>query len=244
MASPFFQFKQFAVWHDRCAMKVGTDGVLLGAWCPIPSLAKACAHTLDIGVGSGLITLMLAQRFQQQQQPFLIQAIDVDQDAIEQSAFNFQQSPWAQHLQAIHTPLQDFQPNMRYDLIVSNPPYFQNSLKNPDAARATARHTDSLSYNDLLFHASRLLADDGMIALVLPIEAEQEITTLAQQYKLMPTHITYVYPKPNKPIKRLLIAFTHSTPQPPTPITQYFHIESDTATRSEQYQDLTKAFYL
>ena len=257
MSSPFFRFKQFQVWHDKCAMKVGTDGVLLGAWSPLPSRERVRA--LDIGTGSGLIALMLSQRLQQSLCSFQICGIDIDENAVEQSQFNFAHSPWAEHLQAYHSTLQSWlfpipenqsplsdshSPIPSYDLIVSNPPYFQSSLKNPNQARATARHTDTLTYRELLAHSTRLLSADGIIALVLPAEAEQEIVSIAEEYGLYTTHLTYVHSKPGKPIKRILIAFTpHTTHLPATQIAHFF-IESDSSPRSEEYQALTSEFYL
>jgi tRNA1Val (adenine37-N6)-methyltransferase len=101
MGSPYFRFKQFTVWHDRCAMKVGTDGVLLGAWCGLPQVSNSCVRVLDIGTGSGLIALMLAQRLEQDRQDFAIYGIDIESSAVEQSRINFEQSPWASHLSAI-----------------------------------------------------------------------------------------------------------------------------------------------
>ena len=245
MSSPFFRFKQFQVWHDRCAMKVGTDGVLLGAWCPLPS--RECVRVLDIGTGSGLIALMMAQRtcaVDSLQLIVNIDAIDIDGGAVEQAAYNFQQSPWAENLHAYQSSLQEWHSETKYDLIMSNPPYFQASLKNPDSQRATARHTDTLSYGELLAHASRLLTADGTIALVLPADAEQEIVTLAHEHALSVTRLTYVHSKPGKPVKRILIAFTPSTTALPATQVAHFYIESDTAPRSEEYQALTHEFYL
>lgn len=240
MGSPFFRFKQFTVWHDRCAMKVGTDGVLLGAWCPLPSNHSVSSpyRLLDIGTGSGLIALMLAQRLNNSE----IDAIDIDQSAVEQTAYNFAQSPFASYLKVHHATLQewDAQP---YDLIVSNPPYFQSSLKNPNAQRATARHTDTLTYSELISYSSRLLTKHGILALILPIEAEAEIIRLAREHQLYPTHITRVHPKPDKPAKRLLIAFSPCA-NDSLPITYTFYIEGDNIPRSEEYQTLTKDFYL
>ena len=281
MSSPFFRFKQFTVWHDRCAMKVGTDGVLLGAWCPLPitkyPLPNSAASNspqgilypriLDIGTGSGLIALMLAQRLSSQSPTannlYTIDAIDIDADAVAQAQYNFEQSPWSFHLHAHHSTLQDWSPSLQrsnlqvkrssseanfkrsnlYSLIVSNPPYFQDSLKNPNAQRATARHTDTLSYAELIAHSARLLQEDGILALVLPIEAEQEILTLATDHGLHPTHITYVHSKPSKPAKRLLIALTPITDSQ-SPITDMMYIESENAPRSDEYKELTKDFYL
>ena len=255
MASACFKFKQFTVWHDRCAMKVGTDGVLLGAWCPVDSRASSFKSfksfkgfkgfkgfkVLDVGTGSGLIALMLAQRIQGTQ----ITAIDIDAGAVEQAKYNFSISPWSDRLECHQQALQEVEGKGLYDLIVSNPPYFQDSLKNPDSQRAMARHTDSLSYAELLKHGARLLTQEGIIALVLPIEAEQQIIALAQSLGLYPTHITHVYPKPGKAAKRLLIAFSPSPlASRLSPIANSLTLESETAPRSEAYIELTKEFYL
>lgn len=227
-------------------MKVGTDGVLLGAWCPLDSQASSSKSlksskgfkVLDIGTGSGLITLMLAQRLPEAQ----ITAIDIDNGAVEQAKYNFSISPWADRLQCHQQALQEVEGNSIYDLIVSNPPYFQDSLKNPDSQRAMARHTDTLSYEELLKHSKRLLTKEGMVALVLPIEAEQQIIALAQTYGLYPTHITHVYPKPGKAAKRLLIALSPNRLIALSP--NRLTLESETSPRSEEYKELTKEFYL
>ena len=246
MASACFKFKQFTVWHDRCAMKVGTDGVLLGAWCPVDSRASSSKSfksfkVLDVGTGSGLIALMLAQRIQGAQ----ITAIDIDSGAVEQAKYNFSVSPWADRLDCQQQALQEVEGEGLYDLIISNPPYFQDSLKNPDSQRAMARHTDTLSYEELLRDSVRLLKKEGIIALVLPIEAEQQIIALGQRYGLYPTHITHVYPKPRKAAKRLLIAFSPSPlASRLSPIAYSLTLESETAPRSEAYKELTKEFYL
>ncbi len=244
-------------------MKVGTDGVLLGAWCPlmefrsegvqefrsegVPSEhlnSEASEHftkVLDIGTGSGLIALMLAQRMPEAK----ITAIDIDCGAVSQAKHNFELSPWAERLDCQQTALQDLAGEGIYDLIVSNPPYFQDSLKNPDSQRSLARHTDTLSYDELLAHSARLLKEGGRLALVLPIEAEQQIIALAQAHALYPTHITHVYPKPGKAAKRLLIAFSLlPIANSPSPIANSLTLESETSPRSQEYKELTKEFYL
>ena len=247
MGSPNFRFKQFTVWHDRCAMKVGTDGVLLGAWCPLgvdEATRQGEYKILDIGTGSGLIALMLAQRATSiDDTPIVIDTIDIDAGAAEQAKFNFEQSPWSKLLRIYQSSLQEWQSEEEYDLIVSNPPYFQSSLKNPDAQRATARHTDSLSYSELIKHSGRLLKDNGMLALVLPIEAEEEILSLAAAAELLPTHITYVHTKPGKPAKRILIALRKGDANGNVE-SKHFYIESEDSPRSEEYRKLTEDFYL
>ena len=262
MGSPNFRFKQFTVWHDRCAMKVGTDGVLLGAWCPIAVdslqlIVNSRKHkefrVLDIGTGSGLIALMLAQRtcaVDSLQWTVGIDAIDVDEGAVEQATYNFEQSPWVEQLHAYQSSLQEWHSETKYDLIVSNPPYFQASLKNPDSQRATARHTDTLNYIELIQHASRLLQEDGTLALVLPFEAKEDIVALAEAHALHPTQITHVHSKSGKPAKRLLIAFKrissvkHWISNNAHPIPNTFYIESTDSPRSDEYKALTQDFYL
>ena len=181
MSSPFFKFKQFTIWHDKCAMKVGTDGVLLGAWAPSGS------RILDVGTGSGLIARMLMQRCPEAE----VEGIDIDEAAVAQAKEN--------GVRAFQARLQDWKSDIGncYDLIVSNPPYFQNSLKNPDRGRELARHTDSLGYEELIAHSARLLKEEGQLALILPAEAEEEIRNLAARYS-QPTSLGCIPKKPNR----------------------------------------------
>ena len=244
-----FQFKQFFVRHDCCAMKVGTDGVLLGAWAPVHDVStkpSAC-KILDIGTGSGLIALMLAQRCPEAQ----IDAIDIDQQACEQAAANFAASPWAERLHATHCSLQDCQMVNRkcengklYNLIVSNPPYFVDSLKNPDVARSTARHNDTLPFTELIACSTRLLAPNGILALIAPAEAEPELQALAMQHGLSCTHRCYIHPKPGRPAKRILLAWQHCIRDIRDIRTDHLTLESTDAPRSPEYQQLTRDFYL
>ena len=202
-----FRFRQFVVAHDRCAMRVNTDAVLLGAWCPLPDEAPE-PRILDIGTGSGVIALMLAQRCSSAH----ITAIDIDEPSVIQARENFLASPWPDRLTAQHISLQDFTLPLKggrgdsYNLILSNPPYFRNALRNPDPRRSDARHTDTLSFDELCRCSAELLADDGILALVLPADAEAEIITIAARYNLSPTYLTRVYTNATQPPKRILIA--------------------------------------
>jgi len=234
-----FRFKQFFVEDDRCAMKVGTDGVLLGAWAP----SHSPRTILDIGTGSGLIALMLAQRCPAAH----IDAIDIDPAAVEQAKENFGYSPFSHQLSACCTSLQAWNTNDRYyDLIVSNPPYFRNSLKNPDKGREQARHSDTLSYEELITHSVRLLSANGRLALILPAEAETEISTIASAAGLTLARVTRVYSKESKPLRRVLMAFevTKSRDHEITPIESTLVLEDDKGGRSAAYSELTKDFYL
>ena len=245
MSTPYFRFKQFTIYHDRCAMKVGTDGVLLGCWAGAnhaPFGHLPCT-ILDVGTGSGLIARMLMQRFPEAE----VGGIDIDEAAVEQARGN--------GVNAYLSSLQEWQnhkpqiTNHKYDLVVSNPPYFQNSLKNPDKGRELARHTDSLSYEELLSHSERLLTMHGQLAIILPADAEQEICTLAARHSLYLTHVTRVYSKETKPARRVLLQFEKSESQnhgitESRPLEDTLVLEDDKGGRSAAYQELAKDFYL
>ena len=206
-------------------MKVGTDGVLLGAWCPKGT------RILDVGTGSGLIARMLMQRCPEAE----VEGIDIDEAAVEQAREN--------GVKAYCSSLQDWQGP--YDLIVSNPPYFQNSLKNPDKGREMARHTDTLSYAELIQHSARLLQEGGRLALILPVEAENEIRQLAAAADLFLTHVTRVYSKENKKPKRVLLAFQLKIEDLRFKIEEdSLVLEDEKGGRSLPYQELCRDFYL
>lgn len=245
MSNQYFKFKQFVVRHEQCAMKVGTDGVLLGAWTttePRFNISDSKLRILDIGTGSGLIALMLAQHFSEA----WIDAIDIDQKAAQQAKENFDSSPWSTRLHIADCKLQEWKPEYRYDLIVSNPPFFQNSLKNPDIGRKMARHTDMLSFNELVLHSARLINENGRLALILPADAEKEIRSLAKNEGLLPAHITHVFSKEGRPERRVLILFERSKFRNPERTIQEdsLILEDDKGGRSVQYSELTKDFYL
>ena len=232
MPNPFFRFKQFTVYHDRCAMKVGTDGVLLGAWA---NVAQA-QHILDIGTGTGLIALMLAQR-----SDALITAIDIDEDAIEQATDNAENSPWASRIRVLQQDLCQYDTEQRFDAIVSNPPYFVNSLKCSDIQRSTARHTDTLDANKLLRKASELLHPEGHFSLVIPAEQVSQIQLLGEESGLYLARHTAVITRPGLPAKRALLEFRKANV---TCQTDELVIELDRHVYSEDYIALTRVFFL
>ncbi len=206
-------------------MKVGTDGVLLGAWAPTGS------RILDVGTGSGLIARMLMQRCPEAE----VEGIDIDEAAVEQACEN--------GVKAFCARLQEWQG--MYDLIVSNPPYFQNSLKNPDEGRKTARHTDTLSYAELVKHSARLLTEGGQLAVILPAEAENEVRQLAAAEDLFLTHVTRVFSKENKKPKRVLLAFQLKIEDLRFEILEdSLVLEDEKGGRSLPYQNLCRDFYL
>ena len=158
-----FEFKQFSIQQDRCAMKIGTDGVLLGAWV---SLEKNPQSILDIGAGTGILSLQLAQRCQAE----TLEAIEINEDAFEQCVVNFENSPWGDRLFCFHASAQEFAAEMEeeYDLIISNPPFYSDEYKSDDNKRNTARFTDTLPFRDLAIFAYQFLSEKGIFALILP----------------------------------------------------------------------------
>lgn len=234
-----FQFKQFTIHQDRTAMKVGTDGVLLGAWATLPPTAT---RILDIGTGTGLIALMIAQR--RHNNNLQICAIDIDKDSIEQAAENISNSLFAQYISTQHTSLQEFSPNEKFDVIVCNPPYFVASLKCPDAARTQARHTDSLSFDDLLLHSARLLNTGGSLSVILPVQEGNLFINLAEKYGFAVSEIVDIHPTPTAPPKRLLIRLQIATPQSLNVSKSSLTIELARHQYTDEYIALTRDFYL
>ncbi|MDR0892473.1 MAG: methyltransferase, partial [Mediterranea sp.] len=154
MSKPYFQFKQFTVWHDKCAMKVGTDGVLLGAWASVAGARRL----LDVGTGTGLIALMLAQRCDADAR---LVALDIDALAVEQARGNVAASLWSDRIEVLEADFKQYHPDVKFDVVVSNPPYFTEALACPDPQRNMARHNDSLSYGKLLEGVAKFLSQEG-----------------------------------------------------------------------------------
>ena len=195
-----FHFKQFSVRHDRSGMKVGTDGTLLGAWTNI----KNAKRILDIGSGTGLIALMLAQRAPGAK----IEAIEIDSAAIEDAQENFAKSPWKDRLTLHHMRLQDFKSLEKFDLIVSNPPYFIGSYKPPDEKRITARHAESLTFQDLIDTTKEILTENGSLTVVLPPVEGHRFIELAEMNGLFCSRKWTFRTRLQKPVERLLLEFT------------------------------------
>ena len=232
MPDPYFKFKRFTIYHDKCAMKVGTDGVLLGAWTNV----NTSQRILDIGTGSGLVALMLAQRCEAS-----ITAIDIDSEAVEQAQININASNWKNRMEVIHTDLCKYSPQNLFDTIVSNPPYFIDSLKCDDIQRNTARHNDTLTSEQLFENVSQMLCPEGEFSLILPFEQSESAISIAEKYGLHPTRHTRVITRPGLPPKRSLLAFKK---RPEEYIPQDLVIELERHVYSEEYIALTKEFYL
>ena len=233
MSNTYFKFKQFTVFHDRCAMRVGTDGVLLGAWVSVEGVRRV----LDVGTGSGLIALQLAQRCPGAR----ITGIEIEPEAASQAHENVERSPWAERVEVVCGDFRDYMPVEKFDLIVSNPPYFTDALRSPDARRRTARHTEELDYGLLFRHALDLLAPGGRMAVIIPTEVEVLALDSAFACGWFLCRRTNVYTKPGKKCRRLLLEFGT---KPAVYVATDLYIEKAEGGYSEAYAALTRAFYL
>ena len=232
----YFQFKQFRIIQERSAMKVGMDGVLLGAWAD-PSGAK---KILDIGTGTGLIAIMMAQKNNLAQ----IDAIEIDPEAFPEAVLNVQQSPWNGRIQIDLSSFQEFaeRTDQKYNLIVSNPPFFTNGVKAPIENRAQARHSDSLPLDILISGAAGLLNENGRIALILPVESLQEVKQLSVSNRLYISRLCRVKPNPIKSDFRILIELTNfECPFQESELMIEFEKHHE---YTPDYKELTKDFYL
>ena len=228
-----FRFKQFEIYQDKTAMKVGTDGVLLGAWSNLQSGNKI----LDIGTGTGLIALMLAQRFPES----YITAIELDDDAFHQAIENFTNSKFSNQICGVNSSLQSFSSDQKFDLIVSNPPFFILNDRVDFDARKQARQQETLTFEDLLFHTANLLTTQGTACFIIPYDLEDNFIALAAQHNLYPNEIVHVKGNINSLIKRSLInlSFTEKDKS----ISELI-IEVERHQYTNAYINLTKDFYL
>lgn len=235
-----FRFKQFEISQDRCAMKVGTDGVLLGAW------ADGGSRILDVGSGTGLIALMMAQRFPEAR----VQGIDIDEEACLQARENVTESPFADRVEIMHTRLQDFVLDASlenhgkdlFDAIVSNPPFFVGSMKNPDIKRAVARHSDSLPFRELWQGVERLLSEEGIFSVILPTEVVEQFSAEGCVVGFYLVRKCGVKTVARKAPKRYLLAYSRHRCSEPKETVEVM-MEKD-GKRSGWYAKITDEFYL
>ncbi len=235
MTKPF-NFKQFTIAQDQCAMKVGTDGVLLGAWATLNHFPFSI---LDIGAGTGLIALMSAQRSNAE----LIDALEIDDAAYEQCVANFENSPWADRLFCYHASLEEFADEIddKYDLIISNPPFYSEDYKSENQQRDLARFADAMPFDHLVDSASKLLSENGKFTVIIPFKEEQRFINLSKNIQLLPNRILRVKGNPKSEIKRSLIEFSFSKTS--TEIEELI-IETGRHDFTQDYINLTKDFYL
>ncbi len=234
MSKPF-QFKEFCIQQDRCAMKIGTDGVLLGAW----TQTNNDFSILDVGTGTGLIALMLAQKTSSD----TIDAIEIDEDAYEQAVENFENSPWADRLFCYHASLLEFADEMdeQYDLIVSNPPFFEETQSSMHPKRKQARFTSSLPFTHLFASVAKLLSREGRFTMIAPFKEEENILAIAKKHNLYPKQICRVQGNQQSKIKRSLFEFSFRKTD-----TKFdtLTLETERHKRTTAYENLVNDFYL
>jgi len=234
MANNYFNFKQFTINQDKCTFKVGTDGVLLGACADIMGVATI----LDIGTGTGLIALILAQRCGAE-----ITAIEPDYDSFEQACDNVRQSKWLNRIKVVNSNLQNFDlGENRFDLIVTNPPWFTDSLRNPDPGKAAARHNVNIDTSDMLNGVIRLLGNDGRFQVIMPYAEGNVLIAEAKEYELFCNNIQKIRPLPTSKVRRLILTFSRHRVKPAE---KFLTIEYGKEHKfTEEYIDLTRDFYL
>ncbi len=235
MSETLFLFKQFQVVQEKCAMKINTDGVLLGSWVN----CNQAKSILDIGTGSGVIALMLSQRSEANS----IVGVEIDEPSYLEAKENMENSPWKSRLNAVHSSIQDFaiKTSENFDLIVSNPPFFSGGTLSATQNRSLVKHTIKLPHNDLLRISYQLLSANGNFAVVLPYLEGLRFIEIAEQYRLYCTHLCEVSSFPETPVERLLINFSK---KPKKIETQKISIRDETKAFSLDYISLTKEFYL
>ncbi len=232
-----FQFKQFSVNQDQTAMKIGTDGVLLGAWTPIENNPKS---VLDIGTGTGIIALMLAQRSNAEQ----IDALEIDESAYEQTVENFENSPWGDRLFCFHAGLDEFVDDTEdeYDLIVSNPPFYSEEYRSENEQRDLARFQGAMPFEELVEAADLLLSENGIFSVIIPFNEEDRFIELCEEVELFPIKVTRVKGSPNTKIIRSLLAFKRYELAVLT--ADELVIEISRHEYTPEYVSLTKDFYI
>ncbi|WP_410006905.1 tRNA1(Val) (adenine(37)-N6)-methyltransferase [Aequorivita nionensis] len=240
-----FKFKQFTVEQDRCAMKIGTDSVLLGAWV---SIKNNPFSILDIGAGTGIIALQLAQRSKAE----MVDAIEIDEDAYEQCVDNFENSPWGDRLFCYHASLEEFVEEIeeKYDIIISNPPFYSPPLPSASppkgekiisTSRELARFNDALPFDELIESASQLLSDEGIFAVIIPRKEEENFIKMASEVNLFPNRICRVRGTETSEEKRSMLEFSFEKISPKI---ENLTIENSRHDYTENYQNLVKDFYL
>ncbi len=231
-----FQFKQFIIQQNKTAMKVGTDGVLLGSWAKISAKAE---RILDIGTGTGLVSLMMAQRSSAK----VVDAVELNKSAYQQASENFKESDWSVRLSCHHSSFQEFSNEMEgnYDLIVSNPPFYISTQKTVLEDRDMARHSDNLPFIELLQGVAKLLNNKGSCAFVIPFSEQDNFILLAEKQGLFPSRIMHVKGNNESPIKRSLLQFSFVKSEI---LKKELVIENSRHIYTKDYIELVKDFYL
>ncbi|MBX3255102.1 MAG: methyltransferase [Chitinophagaceae bacterium] len=235
MPNPYFRFKQFTIYHDRCAMKVSTDSCIFGAWFAAKALPST--NILDIGAGSGLLTLMLAQKM-----PATFHAIEKDAGSFEQLEQNIHNSPWNNRITTFHSDAVRFEFPGKYDFIISNPPFYENELRSPDNRKNMAMHDSSLTLDMLIQIIDRNLTQDGSFGILLPYYRKDHFMQLAGEKKFYTLEECHVRQTPQHPYFRSILHFSKSR-QPVNPV-RTLTIRNSSNTYTPEFISLLKDYYL
>ena len=231
----YFSFKKFKVEHDNSSMKVGTDAVLLGAWCDISD----ATNILEIGCGCGVISLIVAQRTMSTN----IIGIDMDKDSVVEANINFQQSPFSAKLKAVHCDLYDYQPHIKFNCILSNPPYFTEETLSPSLRRSLARNSKSLPFSDLVKHAKRMMSDKASLQVIIPFSEIDNFISETNKQGLTLVRRANIVTKKGKTPKRVLLHFVNFVVEDPVK-NETLVLSDHNNERSENYKKLTKDLYI
>lgn len=226
-----FKFKHFQIHQENTALKVGTDSMILGAVCHWENPSSL----LDIGTGTGVLTLMCAQRFNFEE----IVGLEISEKAVVDAEINARNSPFTSPISIVNQAIQDYVPNEQFDAIISNPPFFENSSKNQNEHKSLARHTESLSFSELILSISRLLTTDGKVWIIIPFESKEIIIQLAKESNLFVSDLITLFGKPNKPT-RAIISFTKQLSEVHS---SSICIRTEDGAYTEQYKVLTQEFH-
>lgn len=240
MSNSYFQFKQFTVQQDRCAMKVTTDGCLFGGLSPALAEGEGVLRVLDIGTGTGLLALMFAQK----KQNAFIDAIEIDKDSAEQSAENIAASPWADRIKVIHADAREYSFTYHYDVIISNPPFYENELKADDKKKNIAHHGDELSLTELLFIIKNNISPSGTFFLLLPYKRNEEIKNLLVENDLSISNMLFVKQSVQHGYFRIMLTGKLKVSESNETVIDEIAIRDDQQQYTSSFKDLLKDYYL
>lgn len=238
MPNDYFSFKQFTIQQEKCAMKVCTDACILGAWTAgklqhFPSIQTI----LDIGCGTGLLSLMLAQKTSAH-----IDAVEIDADAANQAKENVDQSPWKERINVIHNSIQDFTPETTYDLIISNPPFFEDDLRSPDKSKNDSKHDTSLKLDELVDCIKKNLSNNGIAAVLIPFHRTDHLAILIKERGLHIIESLFIKQTPSHHYFRSIILFSEKSALP-IEINELTIHDAD-RNYTEAFSSLLKDYYL
>lgn len=242
MANPYFHFKQFTIQQSKAAMKVTTDGCLFGAWVAkqLCEQTQNAVQLLDIGTGTGLLSLMIAQK----NPACTINAVEIDNNAYEQANANIVASPWQKNIRVFHADIKSFEPGKKYEIIFSNPPFYENELKTADEKKNMAHHDGGLSLKDLFAIIKQHLAPDGLFYLLLPYKRNEEIRNLLREHQFELSQFILIKQSVNHGYFRIMLCGRRASEKKAAPIIEEMAIKDNNDKYTPDFISLLKDYYL